>query len=157
MVFFCWLLQMSLASEDTRCMNSVQQFRISSLKIKNMKLLLTTHWKISLQQLTCCIGRSLPHQHHFHANLAKILSTEFHFFLLWSEIVQEPKKLEKHKISHLKALFYGNVWLKVQTVWTEKTENFWSKFWQDSAWKWCWWGLTSPWHMSIAGVKSSNV
>ena len=57
----------------------------------------------------------MPHQHHFHANLAKILSTEFHFFLLWSEIVQEPKKLEKHKISHLKALFCGNFWIKVQT------------------------------------------
>ena len=25
------------------------------------------------------------------------------------------------------------------------------------AWKWCWWGNDPPWHMSIAGVKSSNV
>ena len=61
------------------------------------------------------MGGSLPHQHHFHANFAKILSTKFHFFLLWSEIVQEPKKLEKHKISHLKSLYCGNFWFKLQT------------------------------------------
>ena len=75
----------------------------------------STHWKISLQQLTCVMGGSLPHQHHFHANLAKILSTEFHFFLLWSEIVWEPKMLEKQTISHFKALFCSNLFFKVQT------------------------------------------
>ena len=30
------------------------------------------------------------------------------------------------------------------SIWTKKTENFWSKFWQDLAWKWCWWGPYLP-------------
>ena len=29
--------------------------------------------------------------------------------------MQEPKKLEKHKISHLIALYCGNCWFEVQT------------------------------------------
>ena len=40
-------------------------------------------------------------------DLAKILIKKFSVFLVQIDIVQEQKKLEKHKISHLKALISG--------------------------------------------------
>ena len=76
---------------------------------------MAAHWKISLQQLTCLMGGHFFISIIFMQDVAKILGTKFHFFLLWSEIVQEPKKLEKHKISHLKAVYCGNCWFEVQT------------------------------------------
>ena len=42
-------------------------------------------------------------------------------------------------------------------IWTKKTENFRSKFWQDLHENDADEAMTPPWHMSIAGVKSSNV
>ena len=47
-------------------------------------------------------------QHHFHARSCQNFDQNFSVFLVQIDILQEQKKLEKHTISHLKALYRGN-------------------------------------------------